>query len=100
MNASLVFDHIGLNVPDLDAAAAWYRVALGLEDDFAFAVTGIDFAGIVLRHPTGWRLELLSRQTVLSPSGRDGPWWPSSGGCERRARAAVTLLRYLPPITS
>jgi catechol 2,3-dioxygenase-like lactoylglutathione lyase family enzyme len=54
-------DHVGLNVPDLTAAAAWYCANLDLEEEFSFALEGLDFAGVVLIHSSGWRLELINR---------------------------------------
>lgn len=55
------FDHVGLNVTDLPGMAAWYARALGLEVAFEFALDGIDFQGVLLRHPQGYRIELLHR---------------------------------------
>jgi lactoylglutathione lyase len=54
-------DHVGLNVPDLTAAAGWYCANLDLEEEFSFALEELDFAGVVLIHSTGWRLELINR---------------------------------------
>ncbi|MFJ4621171.1 VOC family protein [Streptomyces sp. NPDC088812] len=62
------FDHVGISVPDLEAAASWYRAALGLTAAPVFAVPGTDLRGVMLLHPSGWRVELLHR-----PSARPGP---------------------------
>jgi lactoylglutathione lyase len=54
-------DHVGLNVADLDAMTAWYCDAFDLKVELEFALDGVDFSGVMLRSPEGWRLELLSR---------------------------------------
>jgi len=56
------FDHVGLNVGDIDAMMDWYAKALGLEVEFEFAVEHADLRGVMLRHPSGYRLELLTRE--------------------------------------
>jgi len=55
------FDHVGVNVRDLDAQTAWYKGALGLKTVFEFHLEGPGLSGVVLEHPHGWRLELLAR---------------------------------------
>jgi len=55
------FDHVGLNVADLDGMTAWYCDAFGLSMEFRFALDHVDFSGVMLRSPDGWRLELLFR---------------------------------------
>ena len=62
------FDHVGLSVPDLEAGQEWYRRALGLEPATPFAVAGTDLRGVMLRHPSGYRIELLHR-----PAARPRP---------------------------
>jgi lactoylglutathione lyase len=57
-----IWDHIGLNVADLDATAAWYVRALGLTVENEFTVPSADLRGKMLRHPTGFRLELVERR--------------------------------------
>ena len=47
------FDHVGLNVADLQAMTAWYSAALGLEVEFEFALDQVDFTGVMLRSPEG-----------------------------------------------
>jgi lactoylglutathione lyase len=59
------FDHVGLTVADLRAAATWYAAALDLTEDFAFALAEFDFRGVVLRSPTGYRIELIERTGSL-----------------------------------
>ena len=54
-------DHVGLNVADLDAMTTWYVGALGLEVEFEFALDDVDFRGVMLKSPTGFRIELLNR---------------------------------------
>lgn len=54
-------DHVGLNVADLDAMTAWYSDAFKLDAEFGFALDGVDFRGVMLRSPDGYRLELLHR---------------------------------------
>jgi lactoylglutathione lyase len=55
------FDHVGLTVGDLDSATAWYTVAFGLTQDFAFSFEEFDFRGVMLISPVGYRIELLER---------------------------------------
>jgi catechol 2,3-dioxygenase-like lactoylglutathione lyase family enzyme len=54
-------DHVGLNVADLPAMTSWYAAALKLDVEFEFALDDVDFSGVMLRSPEGYRLELLSR---------------------------------------
>jgi lactoylglutathione lyase len=54
-------DHVGLNVADLPAMTVWYSAAFGLEVELEFALDHVEFSGVMLRSPEGWRLELLSR---------------------------------------
>ncbi|GCD89909.1 VOC family protein [Nocardioides sp. LS1] len=55
------FDHVGLNVADLDAMTSWYAGALDLEVELEFALGHVPFRGAMLRHAAGWRIELLHR---------------------------------------
>jgi lactoylglutathione lyase len=52
------FDHVGLSVRDLDAAAAFYSAAFDYAAEFPFRLDAIDTRGLMLRHPSGHRLEL------------------------------------------
>jgi catechol 2,3-dioxygenase-like lactoylglutathione lyase family enzyme len=55
------FDHVGISVADLEKAAEWYCRTLGLSVETQFAVTGTDLRGTMLRHASGYRIELLHR---------------------------------------
>jgi catechol 2,3-dioxygenase-like lactoylglutathione lyase family enzyme len=55
------FDHIGLNVGDLDAMTRWYTKALDLTVEFEFTLPEVDFRGVMLRSAAGYRIELLHR---------------------------------------
>ncbi|MFT4288588.1 VOC family protein [Nocardioides sp.] len=64
----LEFDHVGLNVPDLETATEWYCETFGLTAAPPFAVPGTDLRGIMLLHePSGFRIELIHR-----PGAKDG----------------------------
>jgi len=65
------FDHVGLNVADLEAMTAWYVDALELEVEFEFALDHLDFRGVMLHSTAGHRIELLSR--VGSVAGLQAP---------------------------
>jgi lactoylglutathione lyase len=51
-------DHAGLSVADLDAAVAFYRRALGFEEEFPFQLPVDGIRGVMLRLPGGGRLEV------------------------------------------
>jgi lactoylglutathione lyase len=55
------FDHVGLNVADLEVMTEWYVDALKLEVEFEFVLDHVEFRGVMLRAPAGYRLELLHR---------------------------------------
>ena len=55
------FDHVGLNVADLEVMTEWYVDALRLEVEFEFALDHVEFRGVMLRARRGSRLELLHR---------------------------------------
>lgn len=63
MNAVLdhTFDHVGLNVADLNGMSEWYRSAFSMSTDFEFALSGADFQGVMLKNTAGDRIELLHR---------------------------------------
>lgn len=63
-----LFDHVGISVADLEGACAWYCRALGLTIESQFAVPGTSLRGIMLRHGSGYRIELLHR-----PDSGPGP---------------------------
>ena len=58
---SCTFDHVGVTVADLEMMSAWYVDALELEVDFEFALDHVQFRGVMLRSPAGYRIELLHR---------------------------------------
>jgi catechol 2,3-dioxygenase-like lactoylglutathione lyase family enzyme len=55
------FDHVGISVADLEEARAWYCRVFELSVETEFAVTGTDLRGTMLRHESGYRIELLHR---------------------------------------
>jgi glyoxylase I family protein len=61
-------DHTGLGVADLAAAQAFYGAAFGFEPEFPFELPVDGIRGIMLRLPTGGRLELFER-----PGAAPGP---------------------------
>ena len=52
------FDHPGLSVADLDAAAAFYARVFGFAPQLEFSLGEI--SGAMLEHPSGMRLELFA----------------------------------------
>ncbi|MGP2442587.1 VOC family protein [Streptomyces sp. JW3] len=67
------FDHVGLSVPDLEAATAWYGTALGLTAGPVFAIPDTDLRGVMLLHGSGFRVELLHRPTARPGPAADSP---------------------------
>ncbi|WP_043662502.1 VOC family protein [Streptomyces xylophagus] len=67
------FDHVGISVPDLAAAVAWYGEALHLTEEHAFSVPDTALRGVTLRHHTGYRVELLHRPDSVPGLVADGP---------------------------
>ncbi|MFE2431045.1 VOC family protein [Streptomyces sp. NPDC059373] len=59
------FDHVGISVPDLEAAIAWYCEALQLTAAPVFAIPGTDLRGVMLLHESGYRIELMHRPSAL-----------------------------------
>ncbi|MGA9856538.1 MAG: VOC family protein [Solirubrobacteraceae bacterium] len=53
------FDHVGLSVADLDASEAFLTAAFDFAAEFRFTLDPHPVAGVMLRHPSGFRLELL-----------------------------------------
>jgi catechol 2,3-dioxygenase-like lactoylglutathione lyase family enzyme len=68
---SIHFDHVGLNVADLDAQAAWYEHALGLRRTHPFSVPPIEMTGIFLIDGKGIAIELVHRPD--NHAGMDAP---------------------------
>ena len=52
------FDHVGLSVADIEAAEQFYAQAFAFERELAFELTPHPIRGLMLRHPSGFRLEL------------------------------------------
>ncbi|WP_327434177.1 MULTISPECIES: VOC family protein [unclassified Streptomyces] len=67
------FDHVGLSVPELQAATTWYCEALDLAEEHTFSVSGTDLSGVMLRHDSGWRIELLHRPDARPGLAADSP---------------------------
>lgn len=67
------FDHVGISVPDLEAAVTWYGRALNLTEERAFSVPDTALRGVMLRHHTGYRVELLHRPDATPGLAADGP---------------------------
>lgn len=57
------FDHIGLSVADLAAAEAFYAAAFGFERQLQFELAPHPIRGVMLTHPSGFRLELFQHPT-------------------------------------
>ncbi len=54
----VAFDHVGLSVADLDAAEAFYTTAFGFGRQLAFELSPHPIRGVMLTHPSGFRMEL------------------------------------------
>lgn len=52
------FDHVGLSVADIERAEGFYAAAFGFAREFAFELAPHPIRGLMLKHPTGFRLEL------------------------------------------
>jgi catechol 2,3-dioxygenase-like lactoylglutathione lyase family enzyme len=55
-------DHVGLNVSNLDAQAAWYSKAFDLTTATPFVVEPLNLRGLFLTNSDGFAIELLERQ--------------------------------------
>ena len=55
-------DHVGLNVADLDAQAAWYTKAFNFGTAKPFVVEPLNLRGMFLTNSDGFAIELLERQ--------------------------------------
>lgn len=62
---TLAPDHVAISVPELEAARAWYAEAFGLEAGPLFAIGDTGVSGAVVRHPSGFRIELLHRPDAV-----------------------------------
>jgi lactoylglutathione lyase len=68
---SAVFDHAGLSVASLDDATEFYERALDFRSEHEFELPG-NIRGVMLRHPSGCRLELFERpESTPGIQGRD-----------------------------
>ena len=65
------FDHVGVNVADLEAQAAWYEKAFGLHRTHPFTVPPIEMTGIFLIDGHGIAIELVHRPN--NQPGMDAP---------------------------
>jgi lactoylglutathione lyase len=57
---SLVFDHVGLSVADLERSIEFYERAFGFTPEFRFKLDPHPIEGAMLLHESGVRLELFS----------------------------------------
>ncbi len=55
------FDHVGLSVADLAAAVTFFGAAFAFVPEFEFELAAHRVCGVMLRHSSGMRLELLER---------------------------------------
>jgi lactoylglutathione lyase len=63
---TMTWDHVGLNVADLDATAAWYVRALDLTIENQFQVPHVGLRGAMLLHASGFRIELIERAGAVA----------------------------------
>lgn len=68
----LTFDHVALSVQDLSRMKDWYMAALGLTPDGTFELPERSSSGVLLKSPTGFRIELI-RKTGSHPARTSGP---------------------------
>lgn len=54
----VAFDHVGLSVADLEAAEAFYTTVFGFGRQLAFELPPHPIRGVMLTHPSGFRMEL------------------------------------------
>jgi catechol 2,3-dioxygenase-like lactoylglutathione lyase family enzyme len=69
----LAFDHVGLSVADLEAAEAFYANAFGFERQLAFELTPHPIRGVMLKHPSGFRMELFEHDSSVPGLQAAGP---------------------------
>ena len=68
----VALDHAGLSVADLDRAVGFYGRAFGFESEFAFDLPH-EIRGVMLRLPSGGRLELFARPDSSGGLRADSP---------------------------
>jgi catechol 2,3-dioxygenase-like lactoylglutathione lyase family enzyme len=56
-----LIDHVGINVRDFDSQVSWYTKAFGLSLEFGTYLEPPGLRIAMLRHPAGYRIELLHR---------------------------------------
>jgi len=66
---SLLLDHVGIDVHDLDASIAFYCRALDLEKTYEFDLEELGIRGVFLANAAGWTIELFKREGA-TPHGR------------------------------
>src|ERR1700761_8393189 len=67
------FDHVGLSVADLDACAAFFATAFGFEVEFAFTLDPHPIRGVMLRQPSGCRLQVFEHAGSAPGLSADSP---------------------------
>ncbi len=67
------FDHVGISVADMGRATDWYREVFGLTTENEFSVPGTDLCGVMLRHDSGYRIELLHRPSSVAGIEPENP---------------------------
>ncbi len=73
-------DHVGLNVANLAAQAAWYGKAFGLRETGRFEVPPLNLRGLFMTNDDGLTIELLEREG-------------SQGGQQAQTQAQALLTR-------
>jgi catechol 2,3-dioxygenase-like lactoylglutathione lyase family enzyme len=58
----VAFDHVGLSVADLEAAEAFYTTAFGFARQLTFELSPHPIRGVMLTHPSGFRMELIEHE--------------------------------------
>ena len=100
MNSAATFDHVGISVADLEAAAGWYCAALGLTREFAFEVPPASLRGVMLLSDAGYRVELLERAGSAPAGPASGSWASSLRKGRRKACGSRTRHSHAPPFIS
>src|ERR1700729_2341034 len=76
----VAFDHVGLSVGDLEAAEAFYTTAFGFARQLAFDLSPHPIRGVMLTHPSGFRMELFEHEASAPGGARCTPrlrsTWP------------------------
>lgn len=72
-SSSLSWDHVAISVGDLAAAQDWWCRALDLAPEYHVEPPGTDLCGVMLVHPSGFRIELLHRPGATAGPSHAGP---------------------------